>query len=99
MVRQEEKQPLTMVREMSFALYALIQNLPAEDLNKLTLQRVNAKTRRALMWKLHLLNCACDRAETGRQITDEDVVKHRALPFDSAKWAKPPAPKLSKGKV
>lgn len=76
----DEKNPLKSVREVSYLLFALVKNLPEEDLNKLTSQRFNMKNRRTLTWKLHLLNCACDRAERGLAVTEEDVLANRALP-------------------
>lgn len=73
----DEKNPLKSVREVSYFLYALIKNLPVEEQNKLTLQKVNYKDRKGLMWKLHLLNCACDRAERGVLPTEEDENTNR----------------------
>jgi len=65
MVTIDQSNPLKTVREQSYLLYALIKNLPVEDQNKLTLQKVNYQDRKSLLFKLHLLNCACDRAERG----------------------------------
>lgn len=73
----DEKNPLKSVREVSYFLFALIKNLPVEEQNKLTLQMVNYKDRKALLWKLHLLNCACDRAERGVLPTEEDENTNR----------------------
>lgn len=68
----DENNPLKSVKDVSYFLFALIKNLPAEEQNKLTLQRMNYKDRRALLWKLHLLNCAIDRIEKGVTPTEED---------------------------
>ncbi len=68
----DEKNPLKSVKEVSYLLFALIKNLPVEDQNKLTLQKVNYKDRKVLLWKLHLLNCAIDRQEKGIRPTAED---------------------------
>ena len=73
----DEKNPLKSVKEVSYLLYALIKNLPTEDQNKLTLQRMNYKDRKALLWKLHLLNCAIDRDERGVEPTEEDEDRFR----------------------
>lgn len=80
MFKVDESNPLKSVREVSYFLYALVENLPEDVLNKLTSQRFNMKHRKALKWKLHLLNHACDRAERGAAVTDEDVQQNRALP-------------------
>lgn len=73
----DEKNPLKSIREVSYFFFALLKNLPPEELNKLTSQKFNFKKRRALMWKLHLLNCACDRAEKGLMPTAEDEMNGR----------------------
>ena len=73
----DEKNPLKSVREVSYFLYTLIKNLPVEEQNKLTLQKVNYKDRKGLLWKLHLLNCACDRAEKGILPSEEDAKNNR----------------------
>lgn len=72
-----EKNPLKSVKEVSYLLFALVKNLPAEQQNKLTLQQVNYKDRKALLWKLHLLNCAIDRIEKGITPTAEDAKAFR----------------------
>lgn len=68
----DEKNPLKSVRDVSYFLYALLKNLPPEEQSKLTLQKVNYKDRRALLWRLHLLNCAIDRVEKGVIPTESD---------------------------
>lgn len=73
----DQENPLKSVREVSYFLFALIKNLPVEEQNKLTLQKMNYQDRKALLWKLHLLNCAIDRAERGVFPTDEDEKKGR----------------------
>lgn len=80
MVVVDESNPLKSVKEVSYLLFALVKNLPAEEQNKLTLQKVNYKDRRALLWKLHLLNCAIDRIEKGVTPTAEDEKTFRVKP-------------------
>lgn len=76
----DEKNPLKAVSQVSYLLFALLRNLPKEELNKLTLQRINHPKRKTLMWKLHLLNCAVDRAERGVLPTVEDEKANRVEP-------------------
>lgn len=73
----DPKKPLKSVKEVSYFLFAMIKNLPAEEQHKLTLQQMNYKDRRALLWKLHLLNCAIDRIEKGILPTEEDEKTNR----------------------
>ena len=79
-----DMRPLEKVLELSYALYAVLDNIPEADLNKLTLQGMNFKVRKSLKWKLHQLNLACARANKGEAPPKRAPIYHRPRPAGGA---------------